>query len=306
MRLIVHGQQAFGQSVLESLLARQEDVVAVYCSPDRGERQDPLKTFAVEKGLPVYQPVSYKDSAVWAEMDALKADLCVMAYVTLFIPEAALNTPRLGSIQYHPSLLPLHKGPSSINWPIIFGEKKTGLSIFWPDNGLDTGPILLQREVDIGPDDTLGSLYFNHLFPMGVEALVEGVDRVRDGTAEKIPQDPDEGTYEGWCRKEDVEVDWTQPVDTVYNLIRGANPQPGAWTTYNDRELGILDCRKADAKGAPGEVVAVQSDSLVVATASGGLQIDRLRAPDLGKIGAGEFAPRTELAPGSVFGRQVK
>ena len=125
MRLIVHGQQAFGQSVLESLLARQEDVVAVYCSPARGDRQDPLKTFAVEKGLPVYQPGSYKYSAVWDEMAALKADLCVMAYVTLFVPEDALNTPRLGSIQYHPSLLPLHKGPSSINWPIIFGENKT-------------------------------------------------------------------------------------------------------------------------------------------------------------------------------------
>ena len=141
---------------------------------------------------------------------------------------------------------------------------------------------------------------------MGVEALVEGVDRVRDGTAEKIPQNPEAGTYEGWCRKEDVEIDWTQSVDTVYNLIRGANPQPGAWTTYDDQELGILDCRKADANGAPGEVVAVQSDSLVVATASGGLQIDRLRTSDFGKIDAGEFAARTELAPGSVFGRQIK
>jgi methionyl-tRNA formyltransferase len=141
---------------------------------------------------------------------------------------------------------------------------------------------------------------------MGVEALVESVDRVRDGTAEKIPQESEAGTYEGWCRKEDVEVDWTQSVDTVYNLIRGANPQPGAWTTYDDQELGILDCRKADANGAPGEVVAVQSDSLVIATASGGLQIDRLRAPNFGKIGAGEFAARTELAPGSVFGRQIK
>jgi methionyl-tRNA formyltransferase len=144
------------------------------------------------------------------------------------------------------------------------------------------------------------------LFPMGVEALVESVDRVRDGTAEKIPQDSDAGTYEGWCRKENVEVDWAQPADTVYNLIRGANPQPGAWTTYDDRELGILDCRKVDAKGAPGEVVAVHNDSLVIATASGGLQIDRLRVPEFGKIDAGEFAARTELAPGSVFGRQVK
>ena len=123
------------------------------------------------------------------QMRSLNADLCVMAYVTLLVPEPVLNAPRLGSIQYHPSLLPLHKGPSSINWPIIFGETKTGLSIFWPDEGLDTGPILLQKEVEIAPDDTLGSLYFNHLFPMGVAAMVEGVDLVRDGKAPRIEQD---------------------------------------------------------------------------------------------------------------------
>ena len=160
MKLIVHGQQAFGKSVLEALLERGENVIAAYCAPDKGSRLDPLKELAVEKGIPVYQPTSYKDPAVWEQLRAHEADLCIMAYVTLFVPEEALNAPRLGSIQYHPSLLPMHKGPSSINWPIIFGEKKTGLSIFWPDNGLDTGPILLQKEVEIGGDDTLGTLYF--------------------------------------------------------------------------------------------------------------------------------------------------
>ena len=107
-------------------------------------------------------------------MRALEADLCIMAYVTLFVPEEALNAPRLGSIQYHPSLLPLHKGPSSINWPIIFGESKTGLTIFWPDNGLDTGPILLQQEVEIGEHDTLGTLYFNQPLPAGCSGADRG------------------------------------------------------------------------------------------------------------------------------------
>ena len=234
MKLIVHGQQAFGKSVLEALLARGEMISAVYCAPDiDGGRPDPLKVFAQDQGLPVYQPKSYKDPTVWDHIRSLEADLCVMAYVTLMVPEEALNAPRLGTIQYHPSLLPMHKGPSSINWPIINGENKTGLSIFWPDNGLDTGPILLQKDVVIDPDDTLGSLYFNHLFPMGVDAILEAVDLVRDGTALRLNQDPAKGSYEGWCQRADVEIDWVQSMDVVYNLIRGANPQPGAWTTLN-------------------------------------------------------------------------
>ena len=121
MRLIVHGQQAFGKAVLEGLLSRSEDVVGVYCAPDVvGGRPDPLKQYAAESGIAIRQPASYQDSDVRKEMAELGADLCVMAYVTLMIPEEVLNTPSIGSIQFHPSLLPMHKGPSSINWPIIF------------------------------------------------------------------------------------------------------------------------------------------------------------------------------------------
>jgi methionyl-tRNA formyltransferase len=183
MKLIVHGQQAYGQSVLEAILENGVDeVVAVYCAPDKeGRPLDPIKEFALEHGLAVHQPASYKNPEVWQQMASHEADLCVMAYVLLFVPEEALNVPKYGSIQYHPSLLPWHKGPSSINWPIIMGKKKTGLTIFWPDNGLDTGPILLQKEVEIGPDDTLGSVYFDKLFPLGVEAMLESIELVRDG-----------------------------------------------------------------------------------------------------------------------------
>ena len=199
MRLIVHGQQAYGKSVLEAILDKGlDEVVAVYSAPDKeGRPLDPLKEYALEQDLPVYQPESYKNPEVWEQLASHEADLCVMAYVLLFVPEEALNVPKYGSIQYHPSLLPWHKGPSSINWPIIMGKQKTGLSIFWPDNGLDTGPILLQKEVDIGPDDTLGSIYFDKLFPLGVEAMMESIELVRDGKAPKVVQDPDDGSYEG-------------------------------------------------------------------------------------------------------------
>jgi methionyl-tRNA formyltransferase len=168
MRIVVHGQQAFGKAVLEALLKRGENVVAVYVAPEKpGAKADPLKEAALAAKLPVYQPASYKKPEVWEEFKALKPDLQVMAFVTLFVPEEFLNIPTHGSIQYHPSLLPAYRGASAINWPIIKGEKETGLSIFWPDNGLDTGDVLLQKKTPISDTDTLGTVYFDRLFPDG-------------------------------------------------------------------------------------------------------------------------------------------
>ena len=303
MRLIVHGQQAYGKAVLEAILDQGADeVVAVYCAPDKeGRPLDPLKEFALEKGLPVHQPESYKNPEVWEQLASHEADLCVMAYVLLFVPEEALNVPKFGSIQYHPSLLPWHKGPSSINWPIIMGKQKTGLSIFWPDNGLDTGPILLQKEVDIGPDDTLGSIYFDKLFPLGVEAMMESIELVREGKAPKVAQDPDDGSYEGWCRKADVEIDWSRPTGEVYNLIRGANPQPGAWTTFGGNEVKVFDSRKADMSGEPGSVLSVAEDGIVIATGDGSIRVMKMRS-DAGKLSAAEYAAAAGVEPGARFG----
>src|ERR1700689_5048612 len=189
MRIVVHGQQAFGKAVLEALVKRVENVVAVYVAPEKeGAKADPLKEAAAALKLAVHQPDSYRKPEVWEEFRALKPDLQVMAFVTLFVPEDFLNAPTHGSIQYHPSLLPAYRGPSAINWPIIKGETETGLSIFWPDNGLDTGDVLLQKKTPIGPADTLGTVYFDRLFPMGVDALIEGVDRERAGRAPRGQQ----------------------------------------------------------------------------------------------------------------------
>ena len=209
MRIVVHGQQAFGKAVLEALAKRGENVVGVYVAPEKpGQKADPLKEAALAAKLPVHQPKSYRQPGeVWDQFKALKPDLQVMAFVTLFVPSAFLDIPTEGSIQYHPSLLPLHRGPSSINWPIVQGRTETGLSIFWPDDGLDTGPILLQQETPIGPDDTLGSVYFDRLFPMGVDAMLEAIELVRAGKAPRIVQDESKHTYESWCRADNVGVD---------------------------------------------------------------------------------------------------
>src|SRR5437764_3150528 len=212
MRIVVHGQQAFGKAVLDALLKRGENVIAVYVAPEKeGARADPLKEAALAAKLPVYQPASYRKPEVWDEFRALKPDLQVMAFVTLFVPTEFLNIPSKGSIQYHPSLLPKYRGPSAINWPIIQGESETGLSIFWPDDGLDTGDVLLQKKTPISDTDTLGSVYFDRLFPMGVEAMLEAVNLVKAGKAPRLKQDESLATYEGRSGDDNSRIEWVKP-----------------------------------------------------------------------------------------------
>lgn len=308
MRIVVHGQQAFGKAVLEALLKRGENVVAVYVAPEKeGAKADPLKEAAIAAGLQVMQPDSYKKPDVLAEFKALKPDLQVMAFVTLFVPEEFLNAPTHGSIQYHPSLLPAYRGASAINWPIIKGEKETGLSIFWPDNGLDTGDVLLQKKTPISGTDTLGTVYFDRLFPLGVEAMMESVDLVKAGKAPRIKQDESLATYEGRCGPGNAKIDWGKPWEQIDRLIRGCNPAPAAWTTLDGKTLKIFDAKPLPAKdpkgiaGKLGEIVAVEADGFTVVCADGRFKVTRVQPADGKKIDAGEYATAAKLAVGTKF-----
>ncbi len=302
MRIVVHGQQAFGRAVLERLLDRSENVVAVCTAPDReGRPADVLKELALEKDIPVHQPASWKTDEAIELMTSFEADVCMMAYVLLFVPSTVLYIPKHGSFQYHPSLLPMHRGPSSINWPIAMGAKETGLSIFWPDDGLDEGPILMQKTCEIGPDETLGDVYFNKLFPMGVDAMIESLDLLRDGKAPRIIQNLDEGSYESWFGKQQAKLDWNDSASRVYNIIRAGNPQPGAWTTYHGAELKIYDSTKCQGTGKPGEVIGVDNAGFEVAASDGSIRVAKVRTAS-GKLAAAEWASQIELSAGDVLG----
>ena len=302
MRIVVHGQQAFGEAVLKRLLERNENIVAVCTAPDKeGRPSDPLKALALENGIPVYQPASWKTDESLALMESFAADVCMMAYVLLFVPGAVLNAPKYGTFQYHPSLLPMHRGPSSINWPIATGATRTGLSIFWPDEGLDEGPILLQKECRIGPDETLGDVYFKKLFPMGVEAMIEALDMVKAGIAPKIVQDLSQGSYESWFGKEQSRIQWRKSTRRCYNIIRASNPQPGAWTKRNGNILKIYDAAVATETGQPGTALSISDEGILVATGDGSILLRRVRA-DAGKVTASEYAAATALATGEQFG----
>ena len=181
------------------------------------------------------------------------------------------------------------------------GARHTGLTIFWPDDGLDEGPILMQKTCDIGPDETLGDVYFKKLFQMGVDAMIESLELLKQGKAPKIVQNLEQGSYESWFGKKQAELDWSKPAQDVYNIIRAANPQPGAWTTHNGSELKIFDSRLSDENGSPGEVISIDDDGFTVAASEGAINVRRVRA-DAGKVAATEYAAAVNLSVGDRLG----
>lgn len=304
MRIVLMGQAAFGEKVLQALVNSGEEVVGVYTPPDIPGKTNPLKQLALQLGITTFQPKRMRALGVYDEYTKLKPDLNVMAFVTSIIPESILNYPSLGTIQYHPSLLPKHRGGSAINWAIINGETKTGITIFWPDKGIDTGPILLQKEVEISADDTVGSLYFNKLFPLGIEAIVESIELIKRDIAPRIPQDESQASYEGLCTEKDAVINWLQPAIKIYNLIRGTNPQPGAITNFGDRQFKVFDSEllAGVAAGLPGEIVDITRQGFMVAATDGAIVIRRVQVQDSPKIGVADFVEQAGLNVGDRLG----
>jgi len=309
MKIAIIGQQDFGKAVLEAFLARGDDVAAVFCAPEKeGARPDALRAAAQEKGLRVHQFKSLRDPEAARPMQAAGADIGIMAFVLQFAPQEFVTIPKHGTIQYHPSLLPKYRGPSSINWPIIKGETETGLTIFRPSDGLDEGAVILQKKTPISADDTLGSIYFDRLFPMGVQAMLDAADLVFAGKHKETVQDESQASYEGWCRTAEAKIDWAKPIDHIYNLVRGCNPAPGAWTTLGGKKLQIFYARKtvfrrfADVPGKIGEATDVGAQSFKVTGQGGLIEVLKAKFEDSKKVSGGELAQAAGIKPGSMLG----
>jgi methionyl-tRNA formyltransferase len=309
MRIAIVGQQKFGRSVLDAFLERGDTVAGVFCAPEKpGSAPDPLRQGAEERGIRLFQLPSLKSGEASEALAALDVDLGVMAYVLQFAPQEFTRVPRHGMIQYHPSLLPKYRGPSSINWPIIRGDTQTGLTIFRPSDGLDEGPVILQKETPIGPDDTLGSVYFERLFPMGIEALKEAADLVVAGRGSSTVQDESQASYEGWCRDAEAQINWHNHVDQVYNLVRGCNPAPGAWTQWQGKRLRLFDARKhptrtfGQVKGKVGSVVEVGPKSVSIGAQGGRIEVFSMRFDDGKKVSAAELCAQAGIEAGAALG----
>jgi len=302
MRILLVGQAAFAEAVLRGLLEAGDVVAAVVCPPDKGPKPDPVKAAAQARGIPVHQFASLKTPEARAAFEAADADLGVLAYVTQIVPEPLLAIPRRTSICFHPSILPRYRGGSAINWQLINGERTTGVTVFWPDAGIDTGPILLQRTAAIGPDDSAGSLYYQTLFPLGVDVVLESVRLIREGRAPRLPQDESQATYDPLCRDEHAAIDWTLPVQQVHDRIRGCDPSPGAHAGLGGRRLRFFDSRIVPGAGGgvPGTVLAIDPDGLTVAAQGGAVRCARLRDGGT-KAAAAEIAAAVGLEPGARF-----
>uniref|UniRef100_A0A8C7FSW6 10-formyltetrahydrofolate dehydrogenase n=1 Tax=Oncorhynchus kisutch TaxID=8019 RepID=A0A8C7FSW6_ONCKI len=239
LRLALIGQSLFGQEVYTNLRKQGHRVVGVFTVPDRDGKADPLAVVAEKDGTPVFKFPRWrvKGKPITEVVEAYKAvgaELNVMPFCSQFIPMNVIDHPAHGSIIYHPSILPLHRGASAINWTLINGDKKAGFSIFWADDGLDTGPILLQRECPVEPNDTVDSLYNRFLFPEGIKAMVESVQLIADGKAPRVPQTEEGASYEGIQKKSN-----SKPAEAIHNWIRGHDKVPGAWAVIDGRTVTL-------------------------------------------------------------------
>ena len=293
-RIALFGQAAFAKDVLIRLLDAGHEIVGVHVPPASG-KPDPLAEEAEKRGLATFRYKAFRKQGVAipervAEYRALGAELNVMPYTTVILPPEIVEAPALGSLCFHPSLLPRFRGGAAIPWQIILGERETGVTVFVPDAGVDTGPIVVQkRGVAIAATDTAASLYFEKLYPLGVEAMVEAVAAVDAGRARPVPQDDAHATFQGLVTDADARVDWSRSAAEIDRLIRGCDPNPGAHAERANRErVRCFDARLVDgAAGAePGTVLGVEDGRLLVAALGGRVAIGKLRIGDGAKAAA--------------------
>ncbi|KAJ6221586.1 hypothetical protein RDWZM_000131 [Blomia tropicalis] len=246
MKVALIGQSMFASSVYQILLEFGHEIVAVFTIPDVNGREDPVAIAAKVDGVPVFKYKRWRLKGeilpeVFEEYKSLGAELNVLAYCSQFIPMEVINYPKYESICYHPSLLPAHRGASSINWTLIDGDKRGGFSIFWCDDGLDTGPILLQKSVALDADETIDSLYTRFLYPEGIQAMAEAVNLIADGQAPKLIQKEEGASYDAMLNKPELyKLDLENlPGSRVHNWIRGCDKVPGAWVNIDGKPVKL-------------------------------------------------------------------
>lgn len=257
-KIAIIGQSAFSAQFLRSLIQEQFEICGVFTIPDDAKtgREDALATTAREFNIPVFKIAKWRNppetnkaiEEVFEQYKSLNADLNVLPYCNQFVPMEVINYPKYKSINYHPSLLPKHRGAAAINWTLIQGDAQAGYTIFWTDDGLDTGPILMKEAVYVKPNDTVDTLYSNFLFPRGIEGLVESVKLIKSGQAPKIVQPLEGASYEPILRNKEertkIEFDQLETCQKLHNFIRGMDKVPGAWTNIKLADAGDEEFEK--------------------------------------------------------------
>ncbi len=305
MRIALFGQAPLAVDVLDRLLGDGHEIVAVYAPPDRG-RPDALAERAEAVGVRLIRRQYFQRksgepiAAAIDEYAELNAELNVLASMTSFLPGAITDAPPKRSVCFHPSLLPRYRGGNAMQWQIILGERDSGVTVFVPDEGVDTGPVVVQKGgVTIDATDTTGSLFFKKLYPLGVDALVEAVTLIANGHEQFAVQDESLATHQGLVDQDIAAVRLDRGVDEVSRLVRGCDPQPGAYVTVRGEKVRLYDAQATEGDGEPGTIVSLDERGLGIALAGGVLLCGRVRA-DAGKEPAHEWAARVGVAVGEA------
>lgn len=314
MRVIFMGTPEFAARTLETVLQSRHTVIAVVTQPDRPKGRSkklvpsPVKTVALDSGVPVLQPARAKDLSFGEELDRLDPDVIAVTAYGEILPKRVLDVPAKGCLNVHASLLPAYRGAAPVPAAIAAGETETGLTVQLMDEGMDTGDILLQTHIVIGPDETAGEL-LGRMAPLAGELLATALDGTESGILSRISQDDKQASYCALLKKSDGIIDWSRPASEVHNHVRSMNPWPASFTYLDDKRVRVWRSRPVPETEctdvAPGTVVAVDKERIAVATGAGLLNLVELQAAGGKRIAAHPFALGQRVTAGSRFGAKT-
>ena len=307
MNIVFMGTPDFAVPSLKMLI-KEHNVLAVVTQPDkpkgRGKKLafSPVKEVALENGIEVLQPVKVKDGTFVKELMRFDADVFVVVAYGKILTEEVLALPKYGCINVHGSLLPKYRGAGPIQWSIINGEKKTGVTTMFMEKGLDTGDMLIKTEMDIEPEDTYGTLA-DKMSLIGAETLEETLELLKEGKLKPEKQNNEQSTYAPMISKETECINWDDSAENIKNLIRGLNPEPGAYTIFNGDILKIWRAETTDKQYdlKPGTIAETFKNGFIVASGKGGLSVKELQAKGGKKMDAGSYMRGHKVETGMVF-----
>ncbi len=310
LKAVFMGTPDFAVPCLQVMLDEGIEVAAVVTQPDkpkgRGKKlaMPPVKELAIENGIQVYQPKRVKDGEFVEILREINPDIIVVVAFGQILSKEILSIPKYGCINVHGSLLPKYRGAAPVNWAVINGEKKTGITTMYMDEGLDTGDMILKSEVEIGNDETAGELY-DRLSSLGAQVLKDTIRAVREGNAPREKQDDSISTYAHMMDKRLGKIDWDKQPNDIVNLVRGTNPWPGAHTVYNENTMKIWEVAEYDmcrSDNEPGRIVDVSNEGIVVSCANGCIIIKEIQMPNKKRMKVSEYLKGNEIEKGISLG----
>lgn len=305
MKIVFMGTPDFASGALEALIEAGHEITAVYTQPDkpkgRGKevQMTPVKEVALKHNIPVYQPVRIKNAEEVEVLRGISADIYVVAAFGQILSQEILDIPKYGCVNIHASLLPKYRGAAPIQWAVIDGEEKTGVTIMQMNAGCDTGDILYTKEYVLDPKETGASL-FDKLMVLGAKAIVEALPLIEAGKLTPIPQNDAEATHAAKLTKELGKLDFNKPAAILERLIRGLNSWPSAYTSFRNKQLKIWEAEVVEASGIPGTIVAVDKESFTIATGEGGLRILSLQLEGKKRMETKDFLLGYPVSVGEV------